>query len=742
MGWRAVLAALVLVVQSASAADVLTSRNSVGRTGVNTDEPGLTPARVNAGTFGRLWNLYADGQVVAQPLYLSQLAVDTAGNPNTPLVRGVFNAVLIATMHNTVYLYDADREQPGPEGRTIPLWATWLGRPRPGDKSIDMWSTNDPEWGILGTPVVNAVRSIVYIVAWHDDGGTNQNYVYRLHALRLKDGAHVAPPVVLQGPGLDARNQKQRPGLLLNGGVLYIGFGGDGNRGLLLAYDAVTLTRRAAWQSTPTGGSGGLWQAGSAPAADADGNVYVMTGNGTFDAHRGGANYGDSFVKLRLEGNALAVKDYFTPCNEQSLNARDFDLGSSGPVLIPGTNLIVGGGKDGNLFLLSTANLGKHVPPPQPGAATCPNPNALQVVRAAEGNVHGAPVFWQGAAGRRLYVWGEDDRLHAYRFVNQRIAPNPQLSQYRPPDGMPGGMLSLSSQGGVNGIVWAVVPLNGDANRWRGVQGILFALDALDVSKALWTSEQAGVRDRLGLFAKFAPPTIAGGKVFVATYGDDEPLGLYGQGARPPAFPAHYYVAVYGMLTEQPAPVVNQTRDDVQLVRAVVEGPLGMDVSRCRPATGNTIDCTDELQRTAGAPSLERVLVPAGSVFAGCRTLRVTTAVKRAAMPGALGIGFYAADTTGAQIGANGGRRLSSNDLKAVGNAVLKSGEPAVLHQFAGIVDCQLGPGTTAGKQLKPYADFVGGPPRAVYRNWDPLVGNYAVGGGIATIDRGPEVLR
>jgi hypothetical protein len=208
---------LALAVQAPGAAHVLTSHNTAARTGVNPAEQVLTPASVNARTFGKLWTLYADGQVVAQPLYLSGLAVETSGNPDIPRVQGTFNAILIATMHNTVYLYDADRERPGPEGRTVPLWATWLGKPRPGGPDIDMWAANDPEWGILGTPVIDTTRSIVYLVAWHDDGGGGENYRYRLHALRLKDGTHLSPPVVLEAPGLNSVKQKQRTGLLLTG---------------------------------------------------------------------------------------------------------------------------------------------------------------------------------------------------------------------------------------------------------------------------------------------------------------------------------------------------------------------------------------------------------------------------------------------------------------------------------------------------------------------------------------------
>jgi hypothetical protein len=149
------------------------------RTSVNLREHTLTPVNVSP-PLRQTVTLYADGQIVAQQ-HVSGFAVDTAGNPNTPLVQGTFNAVLVATMHNTVYLYDADHERPGPQGRTVPLWATWLGQPRPSGKDIDMWSTSDPEWGILSTPVIDAAKSVVYLVAWHDDGA--QGYRYRIHAL-------------------------------------------------------------------------------------------------------------------------------------------------------------------------------------------------------------------------------------------------------------------------------------------------------------------------------------------------------------------------------------------------------------------------------------------------------------------------------------------------------------------------------------------------------------------------------
>ena len=386
-------------------------------------------------------------------------------------------------MHNTVYVYDADKENRGPEGRTIPLWATWLGPPRPGGKNIDMWSTNDPEWGILGTPVVSDDRQTLFVVAWHGDGA--EGFRFQLHALNLQNGTHRRPPVVIGlssvDPSKPCRPQspfnpcvhKQRSALLLSQGTLYVGFGGDGNRGALFAFDAQTLAQKAFWSPTPTGQDGGIWQSGQGPAADAEGNVYLMTGNGTFGAHNGGQNFGNSFVKLKLEGQNLVLKDSFTPCNFAFLNEKDLDLGSSGPVLIPGTPArIVGGGKEGVLYVLSATNMGKHVP--SASAPDCQNGNVVQQVnafavqihdgRTVYGNIHGSPVFWRGPDTARVYAWGENSQLKAFVFSQGRLqdVENAKKSAFRPPDGMPGGMLALSANGskGGTGILWAVVPLD------------------------------------------------------------------------------------------------------------------------------------------------------------------------------------------------------------------------------------------------------------------------------------------
>lgn len=753
------LAAFAFFLSAAYAQDVLMEHNDKSRTGANLRERILNAKSVGP-RFGRLWNLYADGQIVSQPLYVSGLRIDTTPNQNTPLVQGTFNALVVTTMHNTIYVYDADQEKRGPDGRTVPLWATWLGAPRPGGKDLDMWSTNDPEWGILSTPVISDDKSTLHVVAWHDEGTSGSQY--RLHALDLSNGMHRQAPVPIGPSSKDASHpcqpqstfnpcaHKQRAGLLLDQSVVYVGFGGDGNRGALFAFDAATLTRRAFWSSTPTGSSGGIWQSGQAPAVDAQGNIYLMTGNGSFDAHRNGQNFGNSFVKLKLEGNSFVVKDYFTPCNVDFLNERDLDLGSSGPLLVPSEpSRIVGGGKEGVLYVLSPTNMGRFVN--DPAAPQCRNDNVIQQVNAFPqvhghwGNIHGSPVFWQGSDTGYIYAWGENSPLKAYEFNGGQLQniDAPKQSGYRPPLGMPGGMLSLSADGAKagTGVLWAVVPLDGDANQQRGVKGILLALDAQDVTRTFWTSEQIPGRDHLGLFAKFSPPTVAGGKVFVATYGDDEVRRTYAGEERPMQFPKNYYVAVYGVRANAPADrvVVDQNRDDVALVRAETT-PLAMDKNACQPIDAGTVDCTDTLAQTAGAPSFHRVIFSADKPITGCTLLRVRTAAKNTGLANASGVGFWSSQAVaGNQAAENSGRFIPKDQLNAVGSATLKSGAPATLHEFVGVSNCSMAGAGSITRLFKPFMEFEAGDGR-IFRNWD-LSSNYEISQDVSQIDRTAEVL-
>ncbi len=746
----------------ACAGDVLTQHNNNQRTGAALDEKVLSPTQLRSGSFGRLWTLFADGQVVAQPLYVAKLAIDTAANAGAPPVKGTFNTLIVATMHNTVYAYDADTERRGPDGRTVPLWAKWLGPPRQSGKDIDMWSTNDPEWGILGTPVISDDRKLIYVVAWHDDG-LPDGIRYKLHALDLASGAE-KQSAVIGVASTDASKpckpqnafnpctQKQRSALLLNDGTLYIGFGGDGSRGAFYAFDAASLTQKAVWSVTAAGADGGIWQSGQGPAMDAGGNIYLMTANGTFDPARN--NYGDSFVKLHLDGSNFVVKDYFTPCNQDYLRVTDLDLGSSGPVLIPGDPaLVIGGGKEGVLYVLSQTNLGKYLNDPK--APNCKSTNALQQLLAFPpaihgpdthyGNIHGSPVYWKGPDAERVYAWGENSKLKAFVLRNGRLdGAAPKQSAYQPPMGMPGGMISLTANGSAagSGVVWAVAPLDGDANRQRGVKGIVLALNAEDVSQTLWTSEQVAARDRLGLFAKFVPPTIAGGKLFVATYGDNEALTTYA-GNRPTRFPPNYYVTVYGTGAAPPPAreVVNQTSGDVSVVRAATE-PLVLDTTTCRTIDAGSLDCTDALAKKVGRPSLQKVILAPQQNVSGCALLRVTAAGKNDGLRNATGIGFYSSQAlAGNQAAEDSGRFVPSANLTPVGNGELKDGAAATLFEFVAVVNCSASNAADTSTLFKPYMQFETAADGTLFRNWD-IAGNYVINRQVPSFDRSPDVLR
>lgn len=536
--------------------DVLTEHNDNWRTGANDSETLLNASNVNAQRFGKVWNLYSDGQIVAQPLYVSHL--------KTPKCPEGCNAVIFCSMHNTVYAYDADRK-PQTQIDTL-LWSRSLGKTRPSNAAIDMFHTNDPEWGILGTPVVDRDRGVLYVVSWNDAGG--ERYPYFLRALDLATGSDRIPPREIAGSveasagkskptGIDFRPevQKQRAGLLLDHGILYIAFGAAdefhrGYHGWVFAYDATTFERKAVWCSTPAGAKGGIWQSGQGPAADATGNIYVTTGDGTFDAGDSGPDYGDSLVKLRLESDHLAIQDYFTPCNQAQLARNDLDLGSAGPAFVAGTRFVLGAGKQGRLYVLDSLSMGHYTASSNPKTLYCANPSVLDEVQASSGgHLMGSPVSWKGPDAPRVYVWPEMDALKSYVIHNGKLQAPPAKSSYvigchRPEEMcIPGGMLSVSSDGAKagTGIVWAIVPVNGNVRR-RGVPGMLLALDAPDVSKELWRSDRADHRDDLGMFAKFCPPTVAGGKVFVATYGDraGDPKQNYRD--------IHYSLAVYGLI--------------------------------------------------------------------------------------------------------------------------------------------------------------------------------------------------
>jgi len=507
---------------------MLTQHNDNARTGANLRETILNTANVSVKTFGKLWTRDVDGYLYAQPLYVPSLQIPG---------KGLHNVVFLATAHNSVYAFDADDPK-----AVDPLWKINLGPSVPAaEVYTTRWTDMRVEIGITSTPVINLTNKAIYVEAKTKEGGT---YVHRLYALDLATGKERAgSPVVIKasaaGTGEGSVNGRvafnpvkhlQRTGLLLVNGIVYLGFGSHADdppfHGWILGYDAKTLGRVCVFNVTPNGTEGSVWQAGMGMAADDAGNIYAMTGNGTFDADTGGRDYGNSLLKLRPKPGTLAVVDYFTPYNQALLNVHDTDLGASGPLLVPGTTLIMGGGKNGWLYLTHRDSLG-HI---HQGADS----QIAQAFQMTPGNIHGAPVYWNGPKGPTVYIWAEYDHLKALKFDGGKLVETPaSQSEVVVPDGMPGGFLSVSADGGKadTGIVWSCTPYDANAN-WETVPGIVRAYDASDLSHLLWDSKQNAGRDDVGMFAKFCPPTVINGRVYVSTFSNQ--LQVYGLLPVPP----------------------------------------------------------------------------------------------------------------------------------------------------------------------------------------------------------------
>lgn len=501
---------------------VLTQHNDNARTGANLRETILNTANVNVKTFGKLWTREVDGYLYAQPLYMQNMRIPG---------KGLHNVVFLATAHDSVYAFDADDA-----GAANPLWKTNLGPSVPAAEVYKTrWTDMRVEIGITSTPVIDPINKALYVETKTKEGGT---YVHRLHALDITTGKErTGSPIVIKagvaGTGEGSTNGRitfdpvkhlQRASLLLVNGVVYLGFGSHADdppfHGWIMGYAAKTLAQVCVFNVTPNGTEGSVWQAGMGLAADSAGNIFAMTGNGTFDADAGGPDYGNSLLKLRPKPGGLTVADYFTPYNQAELNVHDTDLGASGPLLVPGTTLILGGGKNGWLYVTHRDALG-HIHQGQ-------DSQIAQTFQMTPGNIHGAPVYWNGPAGPQVYIWPEFDHLKALKFVGGKLVEAPaSQSAVAVPDGMPGGFLSVSADGSKagTGIVWSCTPYDANAN-WETVPGIVRAYDASDLAHLLWDSKQNAGRDDAGMFAKFCPPTVINGRVYVSTFSGQ--LQVYG----------------------------------------------------------------------------------------------------------------------------------------------------------------------------------------------------------------------
>ncbi|MBC8097382.1 MAG: chitobiase/beta-hexosaminidase C-terminal domain-containing protein, partial [Akkermansiaceae bacterium] len=533
---------------------VLTFHYDNTRQGANTNETLLTPANVNVASFGKLFTYAVDGYVYAQPLIMT--------NVNVP-GKGVRNVVFAATMHNSVYAFDADSNGDANGGL---LWQRNLGTaavspsPEYGARYNSQGNTDiTPEEGATGTPVIDPVSGTIYLDAFTREvvAGVSTNYVHRIHALDIATGAQrpFSPVVVaasVPGTGVggngttvtfSAKQHMQRPALTLAGGILYVCYGSHADtnpyHGWILGYNPTNLMllTNYVFNTTPNAtvaafgsnaGEGALWMGGGGLVVDANTNLYFETGNGSFSAHTNGGDYGSSFVKLSTATNQLKVTSYFTPFNQAALQSSDADLGSGGPILLPDSvgsvanpRLLVGAGKEGKIYLLNRDNMGGF----QAGSDS-------QIVQVISGGVggggsYGVPAYFNN----RIFYTGKTDKVRAYTITNGVIVATPQ-SQSAASIGPFTGSPVVSANGTNNAIVWATDP---GAYASSG-PAVLHAYNATNLAIELYHSSQNLARDNPGGAVKMTAPVVAGGKVYVG---------------------AQYALSVFGPAVFLPAPTVS-----------------------------------------------------------------------------------------------------------------------------------------------------------------------------------------
>jgi hypothetical protein len=523
-------------------AGVSTYHYDLARDGVNSHEFALTTADVNRNTFGKLFSCPVDSAVYTETLWVPSLNVNGS----------LHNVIFVATQHNSLYAFDADASpclqlwhvnlidaaHGGTTGETAVVWSDV------GSGYKDIY----PEIGVTSTPVIDPATNTLYVMSKSESGGPV--FYQRLHAVDLTTGnekfsapVNISATVAGTGDGasgssvaFDSRSEHARSALALVNGVVYISWASHEDtfpyHGWIIGYSAANLQQQVGvFNTSPNGGLDGIWMAGGAPAADAGGNLYVATGNGTFDADQSTApntDYGDSTLRIGTT-TALSVTDYFAPNDQATLSLNDTDLGSGGVTLLPDQtsgpvpHLLISGGKEGVLYLIDRDNMGHF--------QVASNNQIVQSFFADNGSFT-TTSFWQN----NLYIagayQGATDNLRMYSF-------NPGIGRFNTiPSAIsahsfpfPGATTSVSSSGTSNGIVWAVdsscygVPSPSCA----GVNGpaILFAFDATSVATELWDSSQAASqRDQAGNAVKFTVPTVANGKVYIGTRTEVDVYGL------------------------------------------------------------------------------------------------------------------------------------------------------------------------------------------------------------------------
>lgn len=502
-----------------ASAQVTTSQYDNFRTAATLNEKILTPVNVNARRFGKLGTLKVDGPVYAQPLFVP--SVEIPG-------KGAHDVLYVATEHDSVYAFDANR--PGDAS----LWQVSLldkarGEVVPSEDNVQCPFIR-PEVGITSTPVIDIKTGTLYVLArtriHHAVSG--DEFFQRLHALAITTGVEKfgGPKLItasVAGTGAGAANgqvafdplkENPRAALTLANNTVYIAWASscdvDPYHGWVMAYDAQSLNQKAILNVNPDGKEAGIWLSDTGPAMDGDGNLYVPTGNGTFDAGFGGRDYGDSVLKL--DGSTLAIRDYFTPNEQERISDADSDVGSSGPTLLPDQpgphrHLLLQPTKDSTIYVIDRDNMGKYNR----------NGDALVELIRMHGGGYGAMAYWNG----RVYFASSDDVLREYDVKNGQLTVGASSTTKF---ANPGATPSVSADGTKNGIVWAI-----STKTWNGPDNkpaVLYAFDATKLGAPLYTSEQNSQRDRAAMATRFVIPVVVNGRVYFGTRTEVEVYGL------------------------------------------------------------------------------------------------------------------------------------------------------------------------------------------------------------------------
>jgi hypothetical protein len=501
----------------------MTSRTDNARDGANTNETLLTPSNVNKNGFGHLFSFPVDYVVMAQPLYVP--------NVNIP-GQGTHNVVYVATQADSVYAIDADT------GAQL-----WYASMLDGGTTASVSAHTLPcgtaqgftQEGIVGTPVIDpntTPNPTMYLVAKTVLNGTVR---HQLHALDITTGLdETGSPVLITAQSVSNKghvtvfnslHQKNRPGLLLLNGILYLGFGSnacnDDNSGWVLSYDEATLSKVAVFNTSPDFGFTSIWQAGVGLAADEAGNIFLETaesGAHGYDVPNGGQTYCNSVVKLDPglidENNQYEVADYFTPWYVAFLDANDMDISSTGALILPDQDgpyphELIAGGKQGIVYVLNRDNMGMY----SPG-----NDNQIIQELPLFSNINGdsttnqilfgSPAYWNNT----VYYAPKGNPLMAFPLSGGLLGTPLTAGKYV---GSHSPSISANGNNPQTGIMWVI----------SGPQ--LLAFNATTLQLLYGTSQAPNGRDKLPPVGHFVTQTVNNGKVYVATLNSLEAYGLF-----------------------------------------------------------------------------------------------------------------------------------------------------------------------------------------------------------------------